>query len=1109
MNYSGFFRVFSCVVLIIGLSPELFSQLYRPSTIVAPSPTAASIGKYGNINVSYYNGSPDISIPLYEVNTLNHKLNVNLRYDASGTKVLQDASWVGLGWTLNAGGAITRTVRQQDDFIEHGYYFSQHLPANDGPLYHYSPSTAQADKFYFDDVYSGQMDSEPDVFNYNFAGRRGKFILGKNIDNSIVYLDEQNDIEFVYTSGKWVATDGNGLKFYFGTTERTQDYNRSSNTALTNFNGVEALNFNYNSSPNTAWYIDSIVAPTAEKIVFEYVFGKSLSLVSESEIYCKLANIQILEGCTAQVPTGFSNDYRTYDASRQAIRDVYLKKISFINGSVEFKLSERSDITYLPNNDGLLLPSKLDSIIIKDINGNSVKGYRFFYTYFNSSDANGRLKLDSLAEFGKDGLTKPPYAFTYINPNSLPQKYTKSIDHWGYYNGANNTTLLPSYADPGASLPFVGADREPDTINNYLMNGVMSSIRYPTGGKTSFEYELHDYSNLHGEQAYKTVNKFAFVRSNPDINPGGDVYDVTFRIPGPPPGMVYQKTPVTTTCSYQKVDPNVSDLVSLGYSNLWLLENGNQYIKAGCTTANYNEPNPSPTSFTYMLDSGTYKMHIQSTRGWSFYMSASWQEKEPYPLIYRKGGGLRVKKITDEDLDGKKSVRRLIYRQGDSTSYGVLMSTPIYSYNYQVGGSNYIVGSGTVIPCSYVANFYGLSSSPIIPPGFSSNSGVVGYSKVVELQGENGENGRTEYYFNNSEELTDSYPFMPSISHPLNGRPYATIIFNAQGDTLKRTDYTYSVKERTSCYAAKLFTAPTVTGAQFVYAPRFYENPSFWTVTESEKETLYTPSGKISTTKKYTYNNTVHRQITQIEENRSDGSNSITKFKRPNDYTVSGNLSFVEQLRNNHIILPVIEEQILIQRGTSTKLVAGTFTSYKKYNNKFFKPEIVYNIETASPLDNITESSFNTSGVPVIHPNYKAQAYFDAYGSFGNLLSFHEINNINQSYIWGYQSQYPVAKVMGADYNTAIQGLNLSLIDNPVTDLGLRAELNKIRTNIPGSLVNTYTFSPLIGMTSETTPNGITTYYEYDSFGRLKLVKDRNGKIVKQIEYQYQRPLNQ
>ena len=52
-------------------------------------------------------------------------------------------------------------------------------------------------------------------------------------------------------------------------------------------------------------------------------------------------------------------------------------------------------------------------------------------------------------------------------------------------------------------------------------------------------------------------------------------------------------------------------------------------------------------------------------------------------------------------------------------------------------------------------------------------------------------------------------------------------------------------------------------------------------------------------------------------------------------------------------------------------------------------------------------------------------------------------------------------------------------------------------------MISTYTYSPLIGMTSQTDPNGVTTYYEYDSFGRLQYVKDDQGNILKMYDYHY------
>src|SRR5579859_4591507 len=74
------------------------------------SPTAASLGKYGDIPVSYNTGVPNISIPIYTVQSGGLKLPIGLSYHASGLKVQENASWVGAGWSLNAGGVITRTV---------------------------------------------------------------------------------------------------------------------------------------------------------------------------------------------------------------------------------------------------------------------------------------------------------------------------------------------------------------------------------------------------------------------------------------------------------------------------------------------------------------------------------------------------------------------------------------------------------------------------------------------------------------------------------------------------------------------------------------------------------------------------------------------------------------------------------------------------------------------------------------------------------------------------------------------------------------------------------------------------------------------------------------
>jgi YD repeat-containing protein len=63
--------------------------------------------------------------------------------------------------------------------------------------------------------------------------------------------------------------------------------------------------------------------------------------------------------------------------------------------------------------------------------------------------------------------------------------------------------------------------------------------------------------------------------------------------------------------------------------------------------------------------------------------------------------------------------------------------------------------------------------------------------------------------------------------------------------------------------------------------------------------------------------------------------------------------------------------------------------------------------------------------------------------------------------------------------------------------------IDELRLYPQNAQMTTYTYSPVIGVTSQCDVNNRITYYEYDGLGRLKLVRDQDGNIIKTIDYHY------
>jgi hypothetical protein len=141
--------------------------------VVMPSPNAASLGKYGDIPVSYYSGVPSIGIPIYTVQQGSISLPISLSYHAGGVKVGEPASWVGLGWSLSAGGMISRTVQgKADERGNMGYMSIGHKLRLDGTTNNcFVPNKFGGQNYDREAIdvglTSGQIDGEPDIFSFS------------------------------------------------------------------------------------------------------------------------------------------------------------------------------------------------------------------------------------------------------------------------------------------------------------------------------------------------------------------------------------------------------------------------------------------------------------------------------------------------------------------------------------------------------------------------------------------------------------------------------------------------------------------------------------------------------------------------------------------------------------------------------------------------------------------------------------------------------------------------------------------------------------------------------------------------------------------------------
>jgi hypothetical protein len=135
---------------------------------------------------------------------------------------------------------------------------------------------------------------------------------------------------------------------------------------------------------------------------------------------------------------------------------------------------------------------------------------------------------------------------------------------------------------------------------------------------------------------------------------------------------------------------------------------------------------------------------------------------------------------------------------------------------------------------------------------------------------------------------------------------------------------------------------------------------------------------------------------------------------------------------------------------------------------------------------------------------YENRLHYLQYDAFGHPLEVKQEDGMHICYIWGYNQTQPIAKIENATYAQVLPHVaNLQTLSNGNNEQNLINALNNLRTLLPNAMITTYTYKPLIGISTVTDSKGDKQTYHYDTFNRLEFVKDKDGNILSENKYHY------
>jgi hypothetical protein len=1051
--------------LVISISSGGWCQ--RKLDVSFPTPTATSFGIFGQIPVSYFNGLPNIGVPLYTLQDYGISMPIDLSYHASGVRPDMHPGWVGLGWNLSAGGVITRIANgdideKLDPTVTNNHsrsYFDNYDGLKDTPTLTWASDPASMIipilNNYFGFTGTNRAMPAPDEFTFNFNGYSGSFFLdhnhqwkirssnGKAIKISTVSTNpftlpatnaSNQAIQLGRIIDKIELITPDGATYTFGGTQESIEFSRSPGEHDAAFTQVIA----------SSWFLTKIKTPTGKEIILNYERDGYSIVNSES-----WSNQYVTNGNSSTGPGNYT--------SSTLLNPSYLKEIVTDNQTVSFTRTLSTELigpedaksfgSDGPSGGGnLLYPDidisgsrwfKLTRIDVKDNWTNQgIKRFDFSYSDRKNNQPT-RLMLTGVQEMTPDGIAaRNPYLFSYEDDPSfdLPPYVSRKLDHWGFFN---NTNFFEGRSTVGPSDEAAYTSSR-DTKPEYLKEGTLNSITYPTGGKTRFEYEANDYSYV--AHNYDVTPWFGV--TGPATN-GSKQYAGGLRIrkitssEGTSPDIVKE-------FFYETEDsiPNSSGI--LGGMPKYL-ETYSAVSGVNCT--GINRP------FCVYWDTPDYTFFYNHT---------------VLPMSFTAGSHVTYSRVKEVLSDGSYNVYK--YTNHDNPDY---RDVAIKAAAYRVVAESVDV---PVTDMSYVRGklltqeTFSSSTKLLKKVTYQYNSKPERFDDcvriaVIKLSPFTGINptGQISAY--------NKYLFEPYVTGIVTDT-YNQLTNNyvTQAVSMEYDDANLLLKKQTTQQSdgTDLISTYRYPGDKASLSPSF-SAPDLLVVDQMIGKNVISP---ILETETYKGADFLGRSSTTFKKWGSSPNEFFmpsmekTRNVRATQDKING---IYDNYDSNGNLLGVLKNGV-------------TRTSYKwGYNGQF----PVVKIDNANVNEFFAEDFENDL---TISPSAAHTGVRSTTGPYQHAFVRPNARKYELSY-W--------------EYSGGIWSLHVQPYTTDLISISSTLPLDDILVRPTDALASTYTYAPLKGMLSQISANGVTNYYDYDMLNRLYTIRDPYGKILKTFCYNY------